>query len=52
MISLPYKKKFDNKKYFYKSKTHSNEKKKLLNYYKKEIQDLLDKKLLRPSKFP
>ena len=50
MISLPYEKDFDEKNI--SKKARPIQMKELLNYYKKEIQDLLGKKLIKPSKCP
>ena len=49
IISLPYEKDFNEKNIPTKARPIQM-KEELLNYYKKEIQDLLDKKLIRPNK--
>ena len=51
MISLPYEKDFDEKNISTKARPIQM-KEELLKYCKEEIQDLLDKKLIRPSKSP
>ena len=51
IISLPYEKDFDERNIPTKARPIQM-KEELLNYCKKEIQDLLDKKLIRPTKSP
>ena len=51
MISLPYEKEFSEKQIPTKARSIQMNPE-MLEYCKKEIQDLLDKKLIRPSHFP